>query len=122
MKRTPSSVKRSPRAPDARECLSRRARSRKRVVQRVGDRCAGLDHEPRPKPRHHGRQAAQVIGVGVGDDRERQATGRRGAARNGATTRRPASLWPVGARVHQDPMPGRCPEHRGIALPDVEKM
>ena len=44
-------------------------------VPRVGDVRAGLDDESRANPGHHGRQAAQMIGVGVGDDGERERPG-----------------------------------------------
>ena len=91
-------------------------------VSRVGHVRRRLEDEAGPNPGHHRRKTTQMIGVGVGDDGERERAGpvplekRRHHA--------PARIRPLAGRagIHQHPMASRGTERRGIALPDVEKM
>ena len=91
-------------------------------VPRVGDVRAGLDDESRANPGHHGRQAAQMIGVGVGDDGEGERPG--AVALKERRDHASPGIGPFarGPGIHQQPMSGGSPEGRGIPLPDVEKM
>ncbi len=91
-------------------------------VSRVGHVGAGLDDQARREARHHGRQAAEVIGMGVGDHRERQGAGTLPLEKRRHHPSPRVRAFARGAGVHQDPVPGRRPDRRGVALPHVQKM
>ena len=103
------------------------------AVGRAADRGSGcIAGRPRPRQARSpgpvrsraitAGSAAEVVGVGMGDDRERERPGtlplkkRRhdAAARIHALAR--------GSGVHQDPVSAGGPDQGGVALSDVQKM
>ena len=63
-----------------------------------------------------------MIGVGVGDDRERQRPGTLPLEKRRHHPPPRIRALARGAGVHQDPVPAGGPDHGGVALPDVQKM
>ena len=91
-------------------------------VPRVGHVGAGLDDQARREACHHGRQAAEMIGVGVGDDRERQRADTLPLEKRRHHPAPRIRALASGAGVHQDPVTGRRTDRSGVALPHVQKM
>ena len=94
----------------------------KGIVERIGHPLARLEHQLGVEPIQHAGNAAEMVGMCVGNDDDRQLPGSLTGQKWSHHPAAGIALAAPRARVDQDPTPTRRPQHRTISLADVEKM
>src|SRR6185295_17909681 len=92
------------------------------VIQRVCYRFARLDHNPGAVPFQDADNASQMVGMGVGNERQGKVTDAMAGKERYHHAAASIALVRLWSAVNQDPVTGRGSEQRTIALANVKKM